>query len=41
MIYRINITPSALNDIQDGLEYYNSKAANLGFRFADEVDNSL
>jgi toxin ParE1/3/4 len=41
IIYHINITPAALDDIQDGLVYYNSKAANLGFRFADEVDNSL
>lgn len=40
-IYSINITPTALNDIQNGLDYYNIKAINLGFRFADEVDNSL
>lgn len=41
MIYSINITPTALEDIQSGIDYYNSRSADLGFRFADEVDNSL
>jgi toxin ParE1/3/4 len=41
MQYTINLTPAALEDIQDGLDYYNSCSANLGFRFADEVDSSL
>ena len=41
MIYSINLAPPAINDIQDGLEFYNSRAANLGFRFADEVDAAL
>lgn len=41
MIYSINLTPTAIADIQDGLEFYNSRAANLGFRFADEVNAAL
>ena len=41
MIYSIYLTPTAINDIQDGLEFYNSHSANLGFRFADEVDDAL
>ena len=41
MPYTINLTPAAVNDIPDGLDYYNSRSANLGFRFADEVDNAL
>lgn len=41
MVYTINITAAAINDINDGLNYYNSLAENLGFRFTDEVDSSL
>ncbi len=40
-MFFINITPPALADIQNGVDYYNSHSPNLGFRFADEVDNSL
>jgi hypothetical protein len=40
-MFFINITPPALDDIQNGVDYYNSHSPNLGFRFADEVDNSL
>ncbi len=41
MPYIVNLTPAALEDIQSALGYYNSRSDNLGFRFADEVDNSL
>jgi toxin ParE1/3/4 len=41
MPYTINLTPSGVEDIQSAVDYYNSRSANLGFRFADEVDNSL
>lgn len=39
--YTINLTPSAIDDIQSAVDYYNSRSANLGFRFYDEVDFSL
>ncbi|MEP7111232.1 MAG: type II toxin-antitoxin system RelE/ParE family toxin [Ferruginibacter sp.] len=35
------MTPAAIEDIQTAMDYYNSRSLNLGFRFADEVDNSL
>lgn len=41
MAYTIYITPTALNDIDSAVNYYNDKVADLGFRFADEIDNSL
>lgn len=37
----IYITPSAINDIQEALEYYNTKVTDLGFKFADDVDDNL
>ncbi len=37
MAYIVNITPSAEKDIEAAVEYYNSKAENLGYRFADLV----
>jgi hypothetical protein len=40
-MFTINITPHALEDIHNGIDYYNSRSLNLGFRFADEVENSL
>ena len=41
MSYSITITALAIDDIQDGLEFYNSRVTNLGFRFAHEVDAAL
>lgn len=41
MPYTINLTPTAVEDIQTAMDYYNSRSPNLGFRFTDEVDNSL
>lgn len=41
MLYSINITPTALDDLQKGFDFYNNRVANLGFRFSDEVGNAL
>ena len=41
MAYSIFITPAALNDLEDAINYYNSKAANLGSRFANEADKQF
>ena len=41
MPYTINLTPAAVEDIQTAMDYYNSRSPNLGYRFTDEVDNSL
>lgn len=41
MSYSITLTPLAIDDIQDGFEFYNSRVANLGFRFAEEMDAAL
>ena len=41
MHYSIYITPTALDDLQEGFDFYNNRIANLGFRFGDEVDNAL
>lgn len=41
MIYEISITPSALLDISEGVEYYNTKAEDLGYKFADDIENNF
>ena len=41
MSYSITLTPPAIDDIQYGMEFYNSRVTNLGFRFAHEVDAAL
>ena len=41
MLFTINITPTALEDIELAFDYYNSSSQNLGFRFVEELDNSL
>ncbi len=41
MVYSSYLTPTALNDIDSAVNYYNDKVTDLGFRFADEVDISL
>lgn len=38
MPYTILVTPTAVEDISIGIEYYNAIAADLGHRFADHVD---
>ncbi|GGA86470.1 type II toxin-antitoxin system RelE/ParE family toxin [Puia dinghuensis] len=37
MPYTIFITPTAAEDIADGVEHYNAIATDLGYRFADLV----
>ena len=39
MPYNILITPTAEKDLQAAVDYYNEKAGNLGYRFADLVDD--
>ena len=39
MSYTIFISPTAIRDLQAAVDYYNEKSENLGFRFADLVDN--
>ena len=41
MVYKTTITPTALTDIQEALDYYNTISPNLGYRFAEEVDASI
>ena len=41
MSYEILITPAALLDISEAVEYYNAKAKSLGYKFAADVDNNL
>ena len=37
----IYITPTASNDLTDAVEYYNLQAEDLGYRFADLVEEYL
>ena len=41
MTYIIYLSPSALNDIQEALDYYNSKIDKLGYGFVEEVDLAM
>ena len=41
MSYDILITPTALLDISEAIEYYNTKANNLGYKFVDDLENNL
>lgn len=41
MVFSINLTIKALEDIQSAVGYYNSRSANLGYRFADDLDDSF
>lgn len=38
-MYIICITPTALDDIDVAIEYYNSLATELGYRFADVIND--
>ncbi|MEO6452758.1 MAG: type II toxin-antitoxin system RelE/ParE family toxin [Ginsengibacter sp.] len=38
MSYTIFVSPTAVEDLQDAIDYYNEKAESLGYRFADLVD---
>ncbi len=37
----VSITPKALLDISEAIEYYNLKARDLGFKFADDVEDNI
>jgi toxin ParE1/3/4 len=39
MAYSVLISPTALRDLHAAVDYYNEKAENLGYRFADLVDD--
>lgn len=39
MPYTICITPTAADDIDVAIEYYNSLATDLGYRFADVISD--
>ena len=39
--YTVNLTIAAIEDVQGAMDYYNSCATGLGFRFTDEVNSSL
>lgn len=41
MLFDINLTQRAINDVENGVEYYNELSENLGFKFADEIDFAL
>ena len=41
MNYTVSITPTALLDIAAAIEYYNLRANDLGFKFADDVENNI
>ena len=39
MAYTVFISPTAERDLEAAVDYYNEKAENLGYRFADLVDD--
>ena len=41
MSCNIYITPAAINDIDEAVNYYNEKVTDLGFKFADDVDDNF
>ena len=41
MPFKIKITAAAIIDLEEGFAYYNSRVANLGYKFIDEVHLSL
>jgi len=41
MAYIIYVSPTALKDLHVAVEYYNEKSENLGYRFANLVDDYL
>ncbi len=41
MNYTVYVTPNALLDISEAIVYYNLKAKDLGFKFADDVENHI
>ena len=41
MKYRLTIAPEALDDMQNGIEYYNNQQKGLGKRFATVVKKTI
>ncbi len=41
MNYIVSITPNALLDSPEAIEYYNLEAKDLGFKFADDVEDNI
>ena len=41
MVYATTITPTAIDDIQEALDYYNAISPMFGYRIADEIDTSI
>jgi len=39
--YKLVVTPKAIIEIQDAIDYYNSKKESLGRRFFDEMERQL
>ena len=39
MAYTVFISPAAERDLEAAVDYYNEKAENLGYRFAELVDD--
>ncbi len=38
MLFEILLSPDAIQDIDNGFEYYNSKSDGLGFEFTDTIN---
>ncbi len=41
MAYKLKLEPSALSDIHEAIEYYNSEQVGLGRRFQKTIKHSL
>ena len=41
MLYHIKITPTALNDLQQGIDYYQLQQKGLGKRFSNVIETTL
>jgi hypothetical protein len=41
MLYEVYITPSALFDIKEAINFYNSKLDDLGSRFYEDLENNI
>jgi hypothetical protein len=41
MAYCIYITPTAIEDINEAIDYYDEKVVGLGFKFSKDVEDNL